>query len=65
MKCEMGELRDGSLWLELGDGAEECLLFGSGCMRGDPDLERQRALLKELVKAWEFYEAARTERVEH
>jgi len=56
MRCEISEFADGSLCLELGDGegGETDLVFASGCMRGDPELEKQRALLEELVRMWDW-----------
>lgn len=63
MKCEIAEFPDGTLCLELGDeGMETDLVFASGCMRGDPGLEEQRAMLQELVNAWDYYTLAKNRR---
>jgi len=60
MKCEIAEFPDGALCLELGDeGMETDLVFAAGYMRGDPGLEEQRAMLQELVNAWNYYTLAK------
>lgn len=45
------EFPDGSLCLKCGDGMERDLVFASGAMRGDPDLEKQMEILEFIMKA--------------
>jgi len=53
---EIEEFGDGSLSLTCGkDGMESDLVFGSGAMRGDPVLEKQREILDFIMKAINSY----------
>ena len=38
----LDEFSDGSVCLSCGEGMERDLVFASGAMTGDPDLEKQR-----------------------
>jgi len=50
------EFRDGAVVLTCGEGGMEVdLVFASGATRGDPNLEKQRAILEFIVKAIEAY----------
>ena len=48
---KLKEFPDGSVCLECGEGMERDLVFASGAMTGDPDLENQREILKFILKA--------------
>jgi cell division protein FtsB len=62
MKLTVGQLRDGSLVLSCGDGeAETDLVFASGAMHGDPQLDDQRAILDAIVATQVEHEAMRAE----
>jgi len=50
------EFPDGSVCLECGEGMERDLVFASGAMRGDPDLEKQREILEFIMKAIQHYD---------
>ncbi|WP_435310681.1 hypothetical protein [Primorskyibacter sedentarius] len=50
------EFPDGSVCLECGKGMERDLVFASGAMRGDPDLEEQRKILEFIMKAIQHYD---------
>ena len=50
------EFRDGEVCLDCGKGgAERDLVFASGAMRGDPDLEKQKEILEFILKAIQQY----------
>ena len=50
-KFEITQFPDGALCLSCGDGMESDLIFASGAMHGDPDLERQREILEFIMAA--------------
>lgn len=50
------EFPDGAVCLECGEGMERDLVFASGAMKGDPDLEEQRKILEFIMKAIQHYD---------
>lgn len=44
------EFHDGSVCLQCGDGMNRDLVFASGAMTGDPDLEKQREILEFIIR---------------
>jgi len=51
LTVEIDQLRDGTLVLSCGEGMERDLVFASGAMTGDPDLDEQRKILEIICKA--------------
>ena len=53
---KIGEFRNGSLVLTCGkDEMESDLVFASGAMKGDPDLEKQREILEFIMNAVQHF----------
>lgn len=56
-KFRLTEFPDGSVCLECGKGMERDLVFASGAMTGDPDLEKQRGIIEYILAAIAAYDA--------
>lgn len=50
------EFATGALCLSCGDSMDEDLIFASGAMKGDPDLDEQRKILEFILVAINAYE---------
>lgn len=57
---KLTEFPDGTVCLECGEGMERDLVFASGAMKNDPDLEQQRKLLEFIMKAIKHYDCITT-----
>jgi len=56
LNLEIDHFKDGALVLSMSDmGMESDLVFASGAMAGDPLLSKQRRMLEELKKGYDFY----------
>ncbi len=53
---ELFSFPDGAVGIRCGDGMERDLVFSSGAMNGDPDLDKQREILEFIAKAIAHYD---------
>ena len=53
---KLASFPDGAVCLDCGDGMERDLVFASGAMNGDPDLDEQRKILEFIMKAIKHYD---------